>query len=132
MRNQTSTVQGPMDLSVLSNEQLNVKFAKLMHWKWVNGKWWHDDLGDGPPSDYCALLSRELVEECAYHLMAHPSYANQSPPEVPSDPSGNVSRATTGVSSENLSSVSSVERDKKILGDTGSRKTKQPRRDGTG
>jgi hypothetical protein len=52
-----------MALSRLTEDQLNLKFAKLSGWKLNNGKWWHDDLGDGPPSlDYCAMIGRTDIE----------------------------------------------------------------------
>lgn len=49
------------DLSTLSNEQLNVKLAKRNGWKLVDGKWWHDDVGDGPPPDACKVWGREWI-----------------------------------------------------------------------
>lgn len=56
-------------LSSLSDAQLNVKLAKLTGWKLVEGKWWHDDLGDGPPVNYCEMLGREQSEHWAKGLM---------------------------------------------------------------
>jgi hypothetical protein len=57
------------DLSVLSDEQLNVKLAKRMGWKLADGKWWHDDIGDGPPMDYCRTFNRKFAEEILKGLL---------------------------------------------------------------
>lgn len=56
------TVKRQMELSVLSDRQLNAKFAKLLGWKIVNHKWWHDDIGDGPPLNYCKAYGRKWAE----------------------------------------------------------------------
>ncbi len=48
-------------LESLTDEQLNTKFAKSIGWKLVNGKWWHDDIGDGPPMDCCKVFGRDAV-----------------------------------------------------------------------
>lgn len=49
-------------LASLSEAQLNIKLAKFNGWKLVDGKWWHDDIGDGPPMNYCKALGRKLVQ----------------------------------------------------------------------
>lgn len=49
-------------IAALSDEQLNIKLAKMNGWKLVNGKWWHDDFGDEPPPDFCNVLGRKLAE----------------------------------------------------------------------
>lgn len=35
----------------LCDEHLNRKIAEFIGWRFVNGKWWHDEIGDGPPQD---------------------------------------------------------------------------------
>lgn len=40
------------DFSQLTDEQLNMKIAKRIGWKFANDKWWHDQHGDGPLPDY--------------------------------------------------------------------------------
>lgn len=54
-------------LASLSEEQLNIKIAKWIGWKQVNGKWWHDDIGDGPPMDTCKVMGRSAVEAILLH-----------------------------------------------------------------
>ena len=56
-------------LAVLSPAQINVKLAKLTGWKFVNGSWWHDDYGDGPPIDFCAVLGRPQAEQWIAGIM---------------------------------------------------------------
>lgn len=93
-----------MELSALSDEQINVKFAKLLRWKLVDGKWWHDDLGDGPPMNYCGQFGRSLVQEIVTNLLNNPSVPNvteaMTPPGKPKDQLPDSSVVTSILSGE--------------------------------
>lgn len=76
-----------MALSALSDEQLNRKLAKLLGWKEsvAAGKeraWWHDNVGDGPPMDYCKQIGRQTTEIIteALNTPSVPNVTKANPP----------------------------------------------------
>lgn len=49
----------------LTDAQINFKVAKALGWHFKDHDWnsaWHDDLGDGPPMDYCKAFGRGIAE----------------------------------------------------------------------
>lgn len=59
-------------VTLLTDEQLNAKIAKILGWKANNHRsWWHDDYGDGPPPNYCldlnAMHQAESILDCGFY-----------------------------------------------------------------
>lgn len=69
----SETPQIALTLDSLSDEQLNLKVARILGWKFKDHCWekgWHDDKGDGPPPNFVSDLNA-----CAEFEKCVPQYS---------------------------------------------------------